>query len=936
MLKQRFSIGTSATAIVIVLVLLIALVTFIAWSVINRTVLDQFRTSELQLVTALSQQTEASLNNLNSNIATLALQEEIRSTSELAEEDALTNIALGEVLKYPQGAIVSITRFDHRGFPRYAWPSKLNDQVNTLTDRMAYKYAIPDELVERTRGGQRVTTSIPIHLYEAPLSDGAGTTYLLLAPLDASNLNTEYIVYEINLEILFDNLFDFVELGDTGQLWVMNATGEVLFQARSHPAPQAASNLTQVDKLPDYDEPLNLTYEGDGDTRLASIATSNALNSNFVLFLTRNQSEAQANVTNNIFFIFAFSSIAAVMVIGMGTLFVRRVTYEQRQRQDEEQRKQTARSLLEMSRALNSSLDLAVVLERILAELQKLVPHDSAAILLLEDMGLRTAAERNTRGGKLTTTVFQLDEARAAREVIALNHPILINDTSKDERWTDVPGVEIRSWMGLPLRVRDELVGVLNINDEAPNRFTQEDVEVTQAFADQASIALQNARLYQLEVKQIEQELIIARGIQETLLPENVPDLPQLKIVVSSLSAQQVSGDYYQFLPLRDGKWLIAIGDVQGKGIPAALMMAVIMTTLRDEAIRHQDPAELLQALNTRLLQRMLRNHMNTALMVAVFDPYKYEFEIANGGMLQPYIRQVDSTGFDFVPVGGYPLGVSGTMKYTSRVVSCKPGGLVAMFSDGVVEAQDRAGQFLGFEKIEALLDSFPVDITPEAALEKILKAVEAHLEGQPPQDDTTIIVFRTITESVPVMDTKPDDERTTRPIIAVPASMVETPKEPVPAPPQKQASSTDSKANRYNVELFIPSQLGFEMIARSAVESMAREVGFTEEKIEDIKTAVAEACMNAIEHGNAQDITRSVGVLLSASDSRLEIRVMDTGMKTLPQEIPAPGQGDMRGWGLFFMQSLMDEFEIRYLPEGGNVIHMTSYLKADGRENNE
>lgn len=929
MLKRRFSIGTSAAAIVIVLVLLIALVTFIAWSVINQTVVDQFRASELQLVTSLSQQAEAELNTLNSNIATLALQAEIRSTSQIDVNAALETLAFDEVFKYPEGAIVSITRFDHRGYPRYAWPSKMNGSIVGLTDRLAYKYAIPDDLVARTRGGQRVTSSIPIHMYEYDLQDGTGKTYLLLAPVDGSNFNTEYLVYEINLEVLFEDLFDFVELGESGQLWVFDGAGNQLFQARQNPLPN--SSLTT--NLQRYTEPTSTTYEGQDDTRLASIASATVLNSRFVFFLTRSENEAQADVTENIIGIFAFSSLAVLLVIGMGTVFVRRVAYEQRERENVEQRRQSAGALLEVSRALNSSLDLSTVLERILGELQKLVPHDSAAVLLMENMALRTAAQHNTKGGPLTTSVFHLDEARAAREVIAMNHPIVIQDTQKDDRWTDVPNMEIRSWMGLPLRVRDDLVGVLNINHEKPHRFSQDDIEVAQAFADQASIALQNARLYELEVKQIEQELIIARGIQETLLPESVPDLPQLKMVVSSLSAQQVNGDYYQFLPLRDGKWLVAIGDVQGKGIPAALMMAVIMTALRDEAIRHQNPAELLQALNTRLLQRMLRNHMNTALMVAVFDPKTYEFEIANGGMLQPYIRTADSEKFDFVPVGGYPLGVSGTMKYSSKTIVCKPGSVMVMFSDGVVEAQNRTGQFLGFEKVEALLDSFPDDISPEDAQERILAAVKKHLEGQPPQDDTTILVFRAVTESEVMTDKKPDDDHTTRPIIAVPASMMDAAShdpEDTRVPPPKAETPTNAKSGHYNVELFIPSQLGFEMIARSAVESMAREVGFSDEKIEDIKTAVAEACMNAIEHGNAEDITRSVGVLLSASEIGLEIRVMDTGMKTLPQEIPAPGQGDMRGWGLFFMQNLMDEFEIRYLPEGGNVIHMTSYLKSD------
>ncbi len=128
-------------------------------------------------------------------------------------------------------------------------------------------------------------------------------------------------------------------------------------------------------------------------------------------------------------------------------------------------------------------------------------------------------------------------------------------------------------------------------------------------------------------------------------------------------------------------------------------------------------------------------------------------------------------------------------------------------------------------------------------------------------------------------------------------------------------------------VELHLPSVLGYEKVARSAAEAIALRMEFTSDRIEDLKTAVAEACMNAIEHGNNLERSTAVTVLLSAAPSYLEVLVADTGQQEVPDPLPEPGVGDMRGWGLFFIQQLMDEVEITRLPQGGNQVRMVIYL---------
>ncbi len=932
MTRQRLTTILLISGAVITLVVLIAVVTLIAFNVISDTVAEQFRANELQLVTSLSQQGQAALSNLESDMSSLALREEIRATSTTREDDALALLE-DSLSEFPEGAILSITRFDFRGNPRYAYPPQYNAAIQFTETADQYFYQVPNNLLTLTERGQRVSADIDIQLVRGVShQQRLGGTTLLIAPVDSVSLDTEFLVMEVDEALLFEDLFGFVELGQSGQLWVLSPTANVIYEAR--PSPQILPLLDQISSSQLFArsrEPYIDTYEDEG-LRQAAVARAQGLGQSYILFLSRYESETQAAIQNNMLGIFGFAVAAMLVVITLGSTVAWQIGRVNNARRREEQRQQTGRILLEVSRALSSSLDLQTVLQAILRELERLVPHDSASVLLLEDDALRVAASRGL-DEDIIGEVIDIDSARAAALVLKSGTPVLINDTHADDRWTKAPNQRITSWIGLPLIVREEMVGVLNINSYEVERFSPEDAEVAEAFADQASVALQNARLYELEVQQFEQELAIARNIQASLLPDQAPQVPQIEVATRSLPARQVSGDYFQYLPLPDGKLGIAIGDVQGKGIPAALLMAVISTALRDEAARHQEPAELLQALNTRLLERMQRTHMNSALIMATFDPDTYEINIANGGMVQPYLRPPGGNAFDFVPVGGYPLGVSGNMRYSAKTIAFETGSMMVMFSDGVLEAQNTAGEFLGFERIEALLNELPQDITAQGVMERIYNAVEAHLGDEAPQDDTTIMVIRAlpVPEGLPVATEDDLDAAVDMMATSVSGGGQESFQADEVNVPVMVSDSTEG-TRRKHIELYLPSKLGFEKIARGTVEALAREFNAPEEKIEDLKTAVAEACMNAIEHGNNQDLQHTVSVTMNATEESIEVRITDKGFKALSSELPEPGQGDMRGWGLFFIQNLMDHFEINHLPDGRNQVLMVVRLQPHGQ----
>ena len=144
------------------------------------------------------------------------------------------------------------------------------------------------------------------------------------------------------------------------------------------------------------------------------------------------------------------------------------------------------------------------------------------------------------------------------------------------------------------------------------------------------------------------------------------------------------------------------------------------------------------------------------------------------------------------------------------------------------------------------------------------------------------------------------------------------------------------TESTKRTVELHIPSELGYEKVAMAAAASLAQEMGFSPDRVEDLKTALAEACINAIEHGNRGDARKDVLVLLTAGDSQLEIDVRDQGTQALPADAPAPRIKERlvcgipsRGWGLFLIKSLVDEVAFNHLPQGGHAMRMVIRIQG-------
>lgn len=934
---RRIPIPVIAGVSILITVIFIGVGAFYAQRAINQTVLEEFRSQQLQLTTSAAQQTESYFNDLNIEVISLAQDTSIRTSApdNLTQTAAISFIE-NAVSNRPE-AITSVTRFDATGSPRYAFPAEYNQLANAPNeDDAVYPYNVPQGLIDLAQ--TRASTSVPTSIYRVDLTNQPGqSTYLLITPVSTFAGNTEFLVYELDMQAILTQTLtlalDDLTGTENGQVWVLDEVGEE-YRAIYEGIPGGPTITTIRDSFSTEDfaaveAPQTQQYTINDSEREAALVRTNVIGRPFIIMVSRDTGDALSGVSEDLRGVL-FASIAAIVALVIfGAVGTQRIISETSRRQAETGARATARSMLEVSRALNSTLEIDIVLDRILVEFERLIPYYSASILLLTDDGLEVAAHRG-EDEAAHQRVFALDEARAAREVIARGHPVIINDTQNDERWTVIPGSEISSWMGLPLKVFDRSVGVLNINGAQRAMFTPQDVSLAETFADQASVALQNARLHQIEVKRIEQELSIARSIQSSLQPVEPPEFEDLEIAFEWLPARQVSGDFLQIVPLVDNQIAFFVGDVSGKGMPAAMIMAVITTALRDEVNRYRNPGELLSRLNTRLYERLKQNDMNSALLAALYNPASNTFSIANAGMGLPYLRDEDE--WSDVSIGGYPLGSSDNATYNMKTTAFGEGAYMVLYSDGIVEAQNSRGEFFGFERLEALLNELPDNLSAREALERILVAVREHLGRETPQDDITVMVIRSLYVA-------PDSTTGQLPYVFVDDGEVDERTWQEKYMSRKGASEQREgfQMPRENVEVFLPSTLGYEKVARDAAEAIAREMGFSDDRIDDLKTAVAEACMNAIEHGNLEDRSTSVTVLLSAAADSLEVRVEDRGRQPIPNPLPAPGGEDKsRGWGMFFIQNLMDEVEITELPEGGNLVKMTIYLGTDKKDDDE
>ena len=408
----------------------------------------------------------------------------------------------------------------------------------------------------------------------------------------------------------------------------------------------------------------------------------------------------------------------------------------------------TLETLAEVAREFGSILNLDELLRRLASVTRRLVEYRTFGILLLNDdtqeLEMKTAVRY---GDQSAPTRVKMGEGLVG---YAAQHkePVLVSDVSADPRYIKLVD-DIRSELVIPLMIKDRCIGVFDLESPDLDAFKKNDVQILTLLASQAAVAIENARLYETissnEIR-IEKELRFAQRVQVALLPTDLPKrIKGVDVAARFEPAYELGGDFYDFLAPEPHSLVIAVGDVSGKGVPAALYSAFAGELVRSRTFRRRytsdrsSPAGVLASMNTILHERQLEPYYCT-LCYALFDFKRRTVVLANSGLPYP-VRCSGETASQIV-LPGVPLGSFGGSAYDEVTYDLTAGDVILFCSDGVFEANDARGREFGVERLSrVVLDARTQPA--RAIVEEVFTAVADFRGEARAKDDMTVVAIK-------------------------------------------------------------------------------------------------------------------------------------------------------------------------------------------------
>src|SRR5947199_3022394 len=543
---------------------------------------------------------------------------------------------------------------------------------------------------------------------------------------------------------------------------------------------------------------------------------------------------------------------------------------------------------------------------------------------------------RIRRGGlaKGESEVIQIREADQIQQMspppmdTAPNDPIVAYFLSApgaievDKLHLDSPAVQAMKDAGvklaIPLVSQGALVGLLNLGPRLSEQdYSTDDRGLLNTLATQSAPAVRVAQLVQdqqtqaRENERIQHELRVAQLIQKTLLPKDLPALPGWKVNAYYQAARQVGGDFYDFIYLDDGRLGLVIGDVTDKGVPAALLMATTRSVLRAVAQRVVKPGQVLERVN-EIIYQDIPPKMFVTCLYALLDPETGQLLYANAGHDLPYHRHQVGEVTE-LRATGMPLGLMPGMKYEEKETRLAYGESILFYSDGIVEAHNSDRGMYGFPRLMKLVGEYDEDSSlKDDVLEDL---AEFTGPGWEQEDDITMVTLQR-SKGYGVSE--------------IASRSVST---------AEEGSLSNDTDWQLLAELTVPSKPGNERIAMEQVIEAVEVLHLPGKRLDQLKTAVAEATMKAMEHGNHYLPDKPVSIKVLASPAALSIRITDHGgTRILPSEsgIEVPDieaklaeLQTPRGWGLFLIKHMVDEMNIRS-DTSHHTVELIMYLKGE------
>lgn len=560
--------------------------------------------------------------------------------------------------------------------------------------------------------------------------------------------------------------------------------------------------------------------------------------------------------------------------------------------------------LADMGRDFASNHDLEMTLRRAVERITDYVDAEAGALFMLspcgqklqcdacigpvEIGGLQIAADQGIVG-----FCVQRDTGRIVRDVA--------NDPDFNASVDNETGFKTRSILCAPMSVKGERIGAIELINKrgGDGLFDDDDLHLLQALSFSAGLAVLNARMAAelVEQERVKRELELAAEIQRSLLPpDGDSDFPVMGV---NVPARFVSGDFYDFYPLDDGRIAFTLGDVSGKGMNAALMMAKTASLLRCLGKSIKEPGRLLTLVNEEVCETATRG-MFVTLVHGIYDPESGHVRLANAGHEPPLILSTDGT-FRAIDAEAPPLGISPALIDEDGFPETEfrlDGGKLFLFTDGVTEGYIADGVELGADGLREMILGAGAD-----GSKGILNAVRERIGGAggPLRDDVTMVII--------------DDSMVTHAAGAHGRKI--------------EAGATDAPSEKL-LQLRVSAKANRLRLIRNAVRETSAFCGFSESDTRDVVLAVDEACQNVIRHAYGSEGQGDIAIEIRQRTDAMIVIIRDYADAIDPAKVKPRDLDDIRpgGLGTHLIREVMDEVDFLPPPiDGGNLLRLVKRL---------
>jgi sigma-B regulation protein RsbU (phosphoserine phosphatase) len=542
-----------------------------------------------------------------------------------------------------------------------------------------------------------------------------------------------------------------------------------------------------------------------------------------------------------------------------------------------------------VTQSLASNADLESVLRSVLAEVQRVLqPQESFLILEHQDTLIHVSVGGD-EGSSPEQRQLYYGLQRAGRMV-------LCNDSDAlHEFWPDAPS-DLINLLGTRLPLTTSAEAAIGLINKGEPSFTAGDAKLLTAVAEQIAAIINNTLLHQqvLEQERMQRELEIAAEIQVSLLPQGLPEIPGVDFAVASLPATEVGGDFYDFVALNENYLGILMGDVAGKGVPAAMLTALARTILRVEAGYGHPPQRVIKHTNRALIRDLQHAEMFITAFVAYLNPDDLTLTYASAGHTPALWWHGDQGTFELLTATTPPLGIQIAEAGGERTVQLLPGDFILFYTDGVTETMSPENQPFGTDRLKEALIAH-IGSTANDLMQSVLIAVRAFRRSAPWSDDLTMIAMRL---------------------------------KPSAAPKYVQPHPV--------VEFVVPADLhALDTISHKVTQVCRSLPGLPPPPASDdfvylVELAVSEICTNIIEHAYHM-MSGEIRGSLTPLDNGIQIDLYDDGESfdpsVIPEPSPEPDEITEGGYGLHIVRQIMDVMLYQANTPKGNHWRLIKYI---------